>query len=193
MENFDFEGVQAASGSMTMPGTIGVFTIEKVEFVKSTQKQTTGMKHIYRCKSSRAEDGTLVPEESSFNHTYWMSHAALGRVQYLSKVLFDKEFEGQITETQLVATFEGKDIALKVTGQVNEEKGKGYPDLPFAGFAKKASEFIADTSILQFNKAEIALIADAMDAIKNSSSGKADLEGAAGTGAPVPGASKKPF
>lgn len=192
-ESFSFDGVEAASGSMTMPGTVGVFTIQKVEFVKSKEKQTTGMKHVYHCTKARGEDGKLVPEDSNFNHTYWMSQGALPRVQYLAKVMFDKEFEGQIGETQLIAAFEGKEVAMKVIGQVNEEKGKGYPDLPFAGFAKKASEFVADPSILQFNASERGLISDALDAIKSSRPAAADSEGGAAGPGPAPGTSKKPF
>lgn len=188
---FSFDGVQAATGvSMTMPGTVGLFNISKVEFVESNVKKTTGMKQTYLCKKVRLEDGSLVDEASSFNHTYWMSPGALPRVQYLAEVLLDQKFAGNMTKESLISAFEGKDIALKVIGQVNEEKGKGYPDLAFAGFAKKASEFLADPSILQFDTSDRRLIEEAMNAIKSSRSSNADQEGAS---APAPGASSKPF
>lgn len=179
MEQFGFDDVKAASDiPLTPPGTIGLFAISKVEFIKSKEKETTGMAHTYTCKKVRAQDGTLKDEISSFRHTYWMSSAALGRVQYLAKVMFDAEFKGQLTETQLIAAFQDKDIALKVVGQVNEEKGKGYPDLTYAGFAKKASEFVASPAILQFTTTEQGLIDDALEAMRSSRPSGADKEGA---------------
>lgn len=187
----NFDGVEAAVGiSMTMPGTIGLFKIEKVEFGLSKEKQTPFMKLNFACQKVRQNDGTLVDEQSTFNHSFYMSPAALKRVQYLAKVMFGQEFTGSLNEQQLTIAFEAKTVALKVTGQVSD-KGKGYPDLSFAGYAKSASEFIADTSILSFNAQESRDVADALEAISSSKASNADQESQASS--PQPGAGKKPF
>lgn len=197
MEAFNFDEVEVPSGiSMTMPGTIGLFNIGKVEFGNSKTNQTPFMKLTYNCKKRRENDGKLVDEQSSFNHSYYMTSTgtkggALQRVQYLAEVMFGQKFSGKLSEEALTQAFLGKDVALKVSGQTGNN-GKGYPDLSFAGYAKKASDFLADPSILSFNSQEAADIKDALDAIKESRSSNADSE-ASGAGAPAPGSSKKPF
>lgn len=179
--DFNFEGVEAAKGgSFTQPGTIGVFNISKVEFGTSKEKQTPFMRLVFDCQKIKNEEGILIDESSSFPHEFYMTTAALKRVQYLSVVMFDEELTGEVTDKNLIAKFLDKQIALKVTGKVSD-KGKGYADLPWAGFAKKASEFINDTSILNFSAQERASVEEALEAIKNSSSAKADSESA-----PVP-------
>lgn len=195
MESFSFDGVQAAEGiSMTMPGTVGLFNIGKVEFGASKEKQTTYMKLTFQSKKVRNEQGQLIDEESSFNHSFYMTPGALKRAQYLAKVMFDQEFTGTLTETQLTQAFLNKDVALKVSGQVSD-KGKGYPELSFAGFAMKASEFLQDPGKLTFNSTERSAVVEALQAIKDSRSSNADSEGASGAIAPaaVSGAAKKAF
>lgn len=187
MGDFNFDGVEAASGiSMTMPGTIGLFNIGKVEFGASKEKSTPFMKLTFECYKRRENDNKMVDESSSFNHAFYMSsEGALKRVQYLALVMFGQEFTGRLTEAQLTAAFLGKKVALKVSGQVGNN-GKGYPDLSFAGFAKK----IEECENLSFNSQEAADIRDALEAIKEARSSNSDKETEA---APSAGASKKPF
>lgn len=183
MENFEFDGVEAAQGgSLTMPGTIGIFNISEVEFVKSKEKQTTGMKFTLSAKEILVA-GVLTPEESSFNHTFYMTPKALNRTQYLHEVMFDTKLSGTLSEQHLIAAFKGKDVALKVTGQVGDTNGKGYPNLPYAGFAKKVSEFKSNPSILKFSSSEHLEIEEALEAMRKSRSGNADKE--SGEGAPA--------
>ncbi len=194
VREFNFEGVAAAEGyTMTQPGTIGLFLIEKIEFGESKTKKTPQMKLFFTCKMRVDEKGQLVDDNSTFNHPFYMgSDGALKRVQYLAKVIRGEEFTGRLTTAQLEATFLNKEIGLKVTGQVGDN-GKGYPALSFAGFAKPAAEFKADCSILSFNSTEAAEIREALEAIASSRSTNADSEDSAGAAAPQSGSSKKPF
>lgn len=160
MSQFDFTGIEPAKGgSMTLPGTIGMFEITNVEFVTSTQKGTSGMKLTFA-----GEDA------STFTHTFWLTPDALSRIQYIAKYAVKKTFSGQMTEVQLTAAFKGKKLPLKVIGQVSTTNGKGYPDLAFAGFSGETVEE------LQFSTRDQQLIDAALTAMKNSAVNNADVE-----------------
>lgn len=167
MSAFNFDNVSsAAERIMTQPGTLGIFKISEVTFGVSKEKQSPFM------------ELTFEDKDSSFKHPFYLSEKALPRIQSVIKAVMGKEVKGNINEEQLVVMLKGKEIALKVTGQVSN-KGKGYPNLSFGGFCKPKGE----VQFLEFNSKENDEIAAAKAAIaRNSSAG--DSEGtSSGSGA----------
>lgn len=195
-DKFNFSGIEAAEATVyVQPGTIGLFKIAKVEFGESSKKKTAQMTLTFELEKSLNEQGTLVDDQGILPHNFYMTAAAMKRVQYFSKVLFDEEIKGDaVTTVELQKRFEGKKVALKVSGIVSD-KGKGYGNLAYAGFAMKAAEFIANPKSLQFTSGEKADIKDALDAIKESRASNADSEGgsAAAGGAAEPTRPGKAF
>lgn len=183
VKSFDFSGSKAAEELiLTLPGTIGIFNIAKVEFGESKDKGTPFMKLTFEAKTVRGADGKMVPQKSSFNHSFYLTGGAMDRVQYLHKVLHGVEMTGNIDTNTLTAKFLNKEVALKVTGQINTQNGKGYPDLIYAGFAKKPAE----VDQLAFSKKEEADNARTNDAIINGGNAQADKEPARGNMTPAP-------
>ena len=168
----DFDGVEEAQGSnMTMPGTIGMFTISDCVYAPSKDKGTPGLKFTFD-----SADG------SSFTHTFWLTGKALSRLQHLAKHALNTSLSGKIQTSQLVVSFKGKKVALKVTAQINESNGRVYPDLPFGGFA---ADKVED---LKFNGRELEEIekGKALAARTNNSQADAEDDGIAAT-ADTPG------
>lgn len=193
---FNFSGVEAAEATTyVQPGTIGLFNIAKVEFGESSKKKTTQMTLTFELEKSVNSEGVLVDDQGILPHNFYMTPAAMKRIQYLAKVLFDEEIKGDaVTAVELQKRFEGKKLGLKVTGTVSD-KGKGFGSLAYAGFAMKATEFTANPKSLQFNSGEKADIADALAAIKDSRASNADSESgnAAAGGAAEPTRPGKAF
>lgn len=156
----NFDNIETASERiMTQPGTIGVFKIAKVEFGESKQKGTKYLKMIFEDKNS------------SFNHSFYMVEKALSRLQSLAKAVLGAELRGDNSNEQLIAKFTGKQVALKVTGQVSDQ-GKGYPNLSFGGFCKPAGE----VQFLEFNSKEDEEIEAAKAAMARNTTATADVE-----------------
>jgi hypothetical protein len=172
---FSFGGVAAATElELTMPGTIGIFDITKVEFGESKEKKAPYMRHVYTLKQILDPETKELKaaKPSSFNHDFYLNSAAvMARTQYLHKVMYGTEMTENANVAQLTAKFQGKEIALKVSGKVGDN-GKGYPDLAFAGFAKKP-EAVKE---LAFTAQEKGIIARAMAAIESGNLGNADKE-----------------
>ena len=156
-----FEGVdEAEGGSMTAPGTIGKFKINTIEFTTANnEKKTPGLKTEF-----------VGEDDSSFTHTFWLSTKALGRVKHLAKHFAAKELTGPVTTAQLMEMLRGTSGFLKVTAQINEDKGRAYPDLPFAGFANTVE------AELKFNNKEIETIERGKTLSEQTNIGNADQE-----------------
>jgi hypothetical protein len=159
--NLNFDNVEEAAGSnITQPGTISVFTITGGEYLQSKEKGTPGLKLTF--------EDTL--DGSSFNHTFWLTASALGRIQHLAKHTLKQALSGAVTPANLIAVFKGKKLPLKVTAQINDEKGRVYPDLPFGGFtADKLEE-------LKFSSSELAEIERSKTVSANAKVANADVE-----------------
>lgn len=183
VKSFDFSQSKAAEELvLTLPGTIGLFKTSKVEFGESKDKGTPFMKLTFESSKIKDEAGKMVDHKSSFNHSFYLTGGAMDRIQYLHKVLYGAEMTGTIDTVTLTQKFLNKDLALKVTGQINTSNGKGYPDLIYAGFAKKPAEI----DQLTFSKKEAADNARTNDAIINGGAANADKEPARGNMAPAP-------
>lgn len=182
VKSFDFSGSKAAVELiLTLPGTIGVFLSSKVEFGESKDKHTPFMKLTFESKQIKDDKGALVAHKSSFNHTFYLSGGAMDRIQYLHKVLYGEEMRGNIDTVTLTQKFLNKELALKVSGTVNTSNGKGYPDLSYAGFAKK----IAEINDLKFTAREQKENEVANHAIINGGLDNADKEQTRSSTAPA--------
>jgi hypothetical protein len=171
MSGFNFKGVEEAKGgSLTRPGTIGVFKISEVKFANSEQKGTLYMGVTF----SRKED--------EFSHRFYMSEKALGRVKSLIKHAVGAELNDEnVTQERLIAMLTGKEVALKVTGRVDEANGKAYPELSFGGFCADADK----ASDLSFSSKEEELNAQAKAVQAAGATAKPEGAAPAATGAPV--------
>lgn len=172
MEPLDFGGVAAASEySMTSPGTRGIFVIDVVAFGTSKEKSTPFMELTFVNKA----------ESTSFRHKFYLTAGALPRIQYLHVQVNGSEItagsmDQTALEAKLTAAFKGKEVALKTTGQVNEDNGKAYVDLPYSGFAKPAAAYKSDPNILKFTPQETGLVNEALAAMTKSRPQNADTE-----------------
>lgn len=174
----DFTGVPEASDkAMTSPGTIDVFKITGVEFAETQNTGKPFMKVVFENK------------DSSFSHNFFMTQPALPRIQALARAVTGQPFTGnQVTEEQIASALKGKEVALKVLGRVNEETGKGYPDLGFGGFGKS----VAQKDELIFSATEQRIVNDTLEAIAQSRMGNADSEQAPAPSGSTIGSSSQP-
>jgi len=139
--NFDFNNIDPAEEGkgFTAPGTIAVFTIEEVKFNEKDGKE------IFEVTFSRKED--------SFREYFYLTEKAAPRFVYLyEKVMGTKNLPE--AEQGIISALTGKNIALKVIGSVNQNTGKGYPCLPFSGFARPVGE-LGDLSFSNSEKGKI--------------------------------------
>lgn len=172
MSGFNFKGVEEAKGgSLTRPGTIGVFKISEVKFANSEQKGTLYMGVTF----SRKED--------EFSHRFYMSEKALGRVKSLVKhsnggVELNDE---NVSQERLIAILTGKEIGLKVTARIDEANGKAYPDLVFGGFCSDPDK----VSELSFSNKEDELNAQSKAIYAAGSAAKPEGAAPATTGTPI--------
>lgn len=149
MSGLNFKGVDEAKETvMTAPGTIDVFTIKDVVFETTKNKGTYYMGVTFNNKSSE------------FKHSFFLSEKALPRVKSLVKHVTGKVLEEEVLEEQLIKMLKGKEVALKVTGKIDEENGRAYPDLGFGGFSKEKENidqlFFTDKE-LELNKTAAAI------------------------------------
>lgn len=179
MEGIDFGAINSASEfSRTSPGTIGVFIMSKIEYGEAKNDKKTPFMRVTFTGEEREDNPASLTQ---FPHDFFLSAGALTRVQYMKEKLTGEKFTDTFTSTEslmakMKATFEGKRIALKVTGKINPDKGTGFPDIPFGGFAAKADDWYADNSILKLTPQEKAVSEDVLAAMNRSSSAKADKE-----------------
>ena len=168
MSGINFKGVEEAKDKMiTRPGTIGVFTVSDVKFANSEQKGTYYMGISF----SREED--------EFNHRFYLSQKALGRVVSLVKHAAGVKLEDDnVLEEKLIALLKGKKIGLKVTARIDEENGKAYADLSFGGFASDPDK----VSELHFNTKEEELNARAKAIYESAASAKPEEPATTATG-----------
>lgn len=165
----DFTGTEAASSKpYTRPGTIDVFKITKAEFDSSKNTKKPYLKLIFE------------NTDSMFSHSFFLAgkdtdttKKVLSRIQYVLVTIHGEagKLTGKITEEQIKAKLVGKEIGLKVKGEVSDQ-GKGFATLSFSGFASKPEE----VKFLSFTKEEQQSIEEALEAIDASRSGRADAE-----------------
>lgn len=172
MKSFDFTGVEAASEkTLTSPGTRAVFKCSEVKFDISQNGKDF-------------MEVTFDNNSSSFRHRFYMTEGAYPRVQFLHKAIYNgDELTGAVNETQLIAKFKDKEVALKVGGRVGND-GKGYPDLGFGGFAKHPTRLAE----LEYSTAEQAAVDEALEANRNYNNASPDAENNGQAGAPAPAA-----
>jgi len=152
---FNFENVKAAEEGkpMTLPGTTAIFNIEDIEF-----KQDNNGKEFFLVTFARNED--------SFREYYYLTEKAAERFVYLyEKVMGTDSLPEQ--EEGIIRALKGKPIALKVSGNVNPDTGKGYPSLSFSGYARPVSLI----NELSFNSVEKRNIEEALEAQRRTSRG----------------------
>jgi hypothetical protein len=169
---FSFDNVQAAEEGkgFTEPGVIDVFTISKVEY----KKNESNGKESFEVTFERKED--------SFREYFHLTEKAAPRFMYLYEKVMDTKNLPE-NEQGIITALTGKSIAIKVIGSVNEQSGKGYPCLPFSGFAKPVGE-VGD---LKFSNTEIGKIEAAKQAQRSSAAASTAQAGTAGN-APIPAA-----
>jgi hypothetical protein len=143
MGGINFKGVEEAKEKvMTRPGTIGVFKISDVKFGTTKNKGTYYMGVTF----SRKED--------EFQHSFFLSQAALPRIVSLVKHAAGVKLDDDnVLEEKLITLLKGKDLALKVTGRIDETSGRAYADLSFGGFSKEPARI----DELAFSQKEIEL------------------------------------
>lgn len=148
---FNFNGVAAAEEgrAMTAPGTIAVFTIEELKF------DTKNDKEFFQVTFGRKED--------SFREYFYLTEKAAERFVYLYNKVMGTENLPE-SEQGIISALTGKTIALKIIGSVNQSSGKGYPSLPYSGYARSAAE-IAE---LTFSNSEQGKIDAALQAQRQS-------------------------
>lgn len=167
----DFKGVDQAKGKpMTVPGTIGLFTITAVKFDKSKEKQTPYMEVTFDHES----DGT------QFRHSFYLSQKALPRIQHLIASATGSEITEKITHEILPKKLMGKKIGLKVLGEISN-KGKGFPTISYSGFATSPEE----VQFLSLTSLEKEACEAAKEAMKRSTVENADTESGDSSAAPV--------
>ena len=173
MSGINFKGVEEAKDStMTRPGTIDVFEIKEVKF------ETTKGKGTYYCGV------TFARKNDNFRHSFFLTEKAVGRLKALIKAATGKVLEEEVFEDQIKVMLEGKKVALKVTGKVDETNGRGYPDLAFGGFAKDPSM----VGELSFSDQENDKNKAALEAIAHARPEAADGAESEKTTAPAAGA-----
>lgn len=166
MSGISFKGIEEAKDIlMTRPGTIDIFDIKEVKFGTTSGKGTYYM------------GVTFARKGDQFSHSFFLSEKALPRIKSLVKMATGKVLEDELQEEQLKMMLEGKKIALKVTGKIDETSGRAYPDLVFGGFGKSADKLTE----LEFSDQELMLNKKAAEVVRNADASSAD---AAGTSAP---------
>lgn len=159
MSGINFKGVEKAKEStMTRPGVIDVFEIKEVKFDTTPKKGTYYMGVSF----SRKAD--------NFSHSFFLSEKALPRVKSLVEYATGKSLEEELQEDQLIALLTGKKLGLKVTGKIDPENGRAYPDLSFGGFGCIA----ADVEKLVFNEVELEKNEKAKAALASASIANAE-------------------
>jgi len=149
---FNFNGVKAAEEGkgFTAPGTIDVFTVEKIEF----KTKDNGNEYF---------ETTFARKEDSFREYFYLTEKAAERFVYLYEKMIGTATLPE-SEAGIISALTGKSIALKVIGSVNQQTGKGYPGLPYSGFARPVAE-IGELSFTNSEKGKIdAAIAAQMQA-----------------------------
>jgi hypothetical protein len=171
---FNFNNVQSAEGyNNTEPGTIAFFKISDAEFIKSKDKGTPGLK----CTFEQIGRNTIADEKeanagigSTFSHSFWLTANALPRVQHLAEHALKQKLSGDLTGSNLVAMFKGKELPLKVTAQIDDKTGKVYANLPFGGFSAE------EISNLKLSSSEQAEIAKSESVVAKTNIANADTE-----------------
>lgn len=148
---FSFDNVSAAEEgrAITAPGTIAAFTIEEVKFDEKNGKE------FFQITFGRKED--------SFREYYYLTEKAAERFVYLYNKVMGTENLPE-AEAGIISALTGKTIALKVIGSISQTNGKGWPALPYSGYARA----VADMGELSFSNTEQNKINDALAAQRQS-------------------------
>lgn len=172
MSGFNFSNVEEAREiGMTPPGTIDVFKIKEVTFDSTKVKSTYYMKVVFNRK------------QDQFNHSFFLSEKALPRIKSLVKHASGTILSGaSVQEEELIRLLVGKDIALKVTGKIDEANGRAYADLSFGGFSKEPTRI----SELFFRDEEVELNEKANKIRSAATAAKPDAEEGIGEGTSAP-------
>jgi len=148
---FNFNNVKAAEEgkAMTPPGTIDAFNIEEVRY------DTKNGKELFEVTFTRKTD--------SFREYFYLTEKAAERFVYLYNKVMGTE---QIPESEqgVITALTGKSIGLKVIGSVNQTSGKGYPSLPYSGYARP----VANLDELSFSSSDQNKIDGALAAQRSS-------------------------
>lgn len=132
MTSINFNGVESASTGSTFKSVksgLHNLTITGVEEV-TANTGSSGLQVTF--ESAEAE--------ASFNHTFWLSAAALPRVVYLVEKFTGAKPEGQMSIDSLAASLIGKSKLCVVDGRITTKEKNGkvynneYPELRYAGF-----------------------------------------------------------
>ena len=166
--NFDLSKHKPAEEGkgFTEPGVIDVFTISKVEF------------KVNENNGRESFQVTLERKEDSFREYFHLTEKAAPRFIYFYDKVMGTENLPE-SEQGIITALTGKSIAVKVIGSVNEQSGKGYPCLPYAGFARPV-DLISE---LTFSNNEIGKIEAAKQAQRSSAAASATQSSQA---APLP-------
>jgi hypothetical protein len=155
---FNLNGMKAAEEGkgFTEPGVIDVFTVSKVEF------------KVNENNGRESFQVTFERKEDSFREYFHLTEKAAPRFVYFYDKVMGTENLPE-SEQGIITALTGKSIAIKVIGSVNEQSGKGYPCLPFAGFARSA-DLISE---LTFSNTELGKIEAAKLAQRSSATATA--------------------
>jgi hypothetical protein len=156
--NFDLSKHKPAEEGkgFTEPGVIDVFTISKVEY------------KLNEANGRESFQVTFERKDDSFREYFHLTEKAAPRfVYFYDKVMGTENLPEN--EQGIITALTGKSIAVKVIGSVNEQSGKGYPCLPFAGFARSA-DLISE---LKFSNNELGKIEAAKQAQRSSAAATA--------------------
>ena len=157
---FDLSKTEVPQDSkpLTTPGTVAVFDVADVKFDEKNDKEFFQV--------------TFEREQDLFNEWFYMTTDASKRIVEL----FDRLNEGvQIPndENAIIAALKGKKVALRVSGKVNPNNGKGGPTLPFLGFSRKPA-LIQELIDRGFSTRETEGINAALAAIKGGTNGTSE-------------------
>ena len=149
--DFTFNNVKAAEEGkpMTSPGTISAFTIEDVKYNQNNGKESFEV--------------TFARQEDSFREYFHLTEKAAERFVYLYEKVMGTDALPE-SETGIIAALKGKTIGLKVIGNVNQQSGKGYPSLPYTGYARP----VALIEELKFSNTELGKIESTIAAQRQS-------------------------
>ena len=159
----DLNTVEAAADrGFTSPGTIDVFGLDEIKFDKVNEKE------IFEITFGRKDD--------SFRETFYLTEKASPRFVYLWEKLMGTEAQIPQEEAGVIAALKGKKLGLKVGGRIGTI-GKGYPSLPFSGFACAVDQL----SELSFSTKEKVGIREALAAQTQQTAAEGSTDAAANT------------
>lgn len=158
----DFSKYESAKGGagLTAPGTIAVFKLKEVEVFAEPGKTPR-----YQVTFEESDGGP------SFKHSFFITDKAIPRFRYLMEKALQSEDLGNMEEAQIITGLTGKELGLKVSGEISKD-GKGFPTLSFGGFASSPAE----VGTLKLTRKEEGDVQAALEAQRNNSNGSASAD-----------------